>query len=82
MDEADRPAANRSGRQSLAERFQRAKMALAKADPFYASEGFWKGFESGPVDEAQVAKVEEMVRSYQRQGPNSRNRKPPVRLTR
>jgi hypothetical protein len=40
----------------------------AEADPFYTSEGFWRGFESGPVDEAQVAKLEEMVRSYQRQG--------------
>jgi hypothetical protein len=40
----------------------------AEPDPFYASEGFWRGFESGPVDEAQVVKLEEMVRNYQRQG--------------
>jgi hypothetical protein len=58
----------RPGRTSLAQRYRRAKTALAKADPFYASENFWKGFESGPVDEAQVIKLEEMVRNYQRQG--------------
>jgi hypothetical protein len=40
----------------------------AEADRFYAGEGFWKGFESGPVDEAQVLKLEEMVRSYTQQG--------------
>ncbi len=40
----------------------------AEADRFCAGEGFWKGFESGPVDEAQVAKLEERVRSCQRQG--------------
>jgi len=49
-------------------RYQRAKTALAKADTFYASESFWRGFESGPADEAQVAKLEEMVRSYEGQG--------------
>jgi hypothetical protein len=58
----------RLGRTSLAERYLRAKTALAQADPFYTSEGFWRGFESGPVDEAQVAKLEEMARNYQRQG--------------
>ena len=40
----------------------------AEADPFYTSEGFWRGFESGPADEAQVVKLEEMVRSYEGQG--------------
>jgi len=38
---------------------------LAHADPFYASEGFWRGFESNPVDEAQVVTLEEMARNYQ-----------------
>jgi hypothetical protein len=62
------PTPKRPGGTTLTERYQRAKAALAKADPFYTSEGFWRGFESGRVDEAQVAKLEEMVRSYQRQG--------------
>lgn len=65
--EATPPSPDCLGGTSLSERFQRAKAALAKTDPLYASEGFWRGFESGPVDEAQVAGLEEMVRSYQQQ---------------
>ncbi len=62
------PTIKRARRTDFSERYQRAKTALAKADPFYTSEGFWRGFESGRVDEAQVAKLEGMVASYQRQG--------------
>ncbi len=62
------PMPRRPGGTTLTERYRRAKAALAKADPFYTSEDFWKGFENHPVDETQVAKLEEMVRSYQQQG--------------
>jgi hypothetical protein len=64
--EMTRPAPKRPGGTSLTERYQKAKAALAKADPFYTSEGFWRGFESAPVDKAQVAELEKMARSYQR----------------
>ena len=67
--EATPPTETCSGGASLADRYQKAKAALAKADPSYAREGFWRGFESGPIDEAQVAGLEEMVRGYQKQEP-------------
>lgn len=50
---------------ALAERYQRAKAALAEADPFYTSEASWKAFEEGGIDEFQVAKLEAMVKAYQ-----------------
>ncbi len=62
------PTPERPGGTKLTERYQKAKTALAQADPFYTSEGFWRGFESAPVDEAQVAELEKMARSYRRQG--------------
>lgn len=53
---------------ALAERYQRAKAALGNADPFYAREAFWKGFEAaGPatyLNESQVNKLEQMTESY------------------
>jgi hypothetical protein len=53
---------------SLPERYERAKAALAQADPFYKSESFWKAFEEGGIDEFQVTKLEGMVNSYRENG--------------
>jgi hypothetical protein len=49
---------------AILKRLKRAKAVLAQADSFYASESFWKAFEAGGLDEAQVAKVEAMAASY------------------
>lgn len=62
------PAPERAGQavSSLLARFERARAALVRADPFYASESFWKAFLEYGFDAVQVAKVEGMLKSYQR----------------
>ncbi len=65
------PTPKPHGGTTLAERYQRAKTALAKADLFYTSELFWKAYEEGMAEhggltEHNVAKVEQMLRGYQR----------------
>ncbi len=70
------PTPKRPGGTTLTERYQRAKTALAKADPFYTSEGFWKAFEEGGIDQAQVARVEAMAKSYRQRHAKGQSRLP------
>ncbi|MCE5324951.1 MAG: hypothetical protein LLG01_00905 [Planctomycetaceae bacterium] len=49
----------------LQQRFDRARSALAKADPTYANPAFWEAF--GEPTEARVAKLEQMLSAYQKQ---------------
>jgi hypothetical protein len=69
------PASKGSGdtSHSVPKRFERAKAVLAQADSFYASESFWKAFAAGGLDEAQVAKLEAMAKSYRGKRPNGQS---------
>lgn len=64
------PSPEWSGGATLIERYHVTRAALAKADPFYRSEAFWKAFEEGGIDEFQVAKLEAMVKAYNEKEPS------------